>query len=95
MLVQEFPGSAHVRTFGMATAADPAVWAFAAAGGYAVVSKDSDFAQRALLLGHPPKVVWLRIGNCPTPDVALLLKVRQMVILSFLADPTHSLLALA
>lgn len=95
MLVQEFPGSAHVRAFGMAAAADPAVWAFASASGYAVVSKDSDFAQRALLLGHPPKVVWLRIGNCPTPAVALLLKVHHVVILSFLSDPTLSLLALA
>ena len=95
ILLQDFPGSAHVRSFGMATASDPAVWSFASAGGFAVVSKDTDFAQRAMLLGHPPKVVWLRIGNCSTPNVASLLRLRHAEIVSFLADPTLSLLALA
>ena len=95
MLMQEFPASAHVRSFGMAAAPDPAVWTFAATGGFTVVSKDSDFAQRALLLGHPPKVIWLRIGNCLTADVALLLVKHRAAIVSFLADPTLSLLAMA
>ena len=95
ILMQDFPGSAHVRSFGMAAATDPVIWACAAAGGHAIVSKDIDFAQRALLLGQPPKVVWLRIGNCSTSDVSSLLKVRHAEILSFMADPRLSLLALA
>ena len=95
MLSQEFPGSAHIRSFGMATAPDPAVWTFAAAGGFTVVSKDSDFAQRALLLSHPPKVLWLRVGNCPTADVALLMVKHRPAIVAFLADPALALLALA
>ena len=95
VLMQEFPGSAHVGSFGLATAPDPAVWTFAAAGGFTVVSKDTDFAQRALLLGHPPKVIWLRISNCATPGVVTLLKLQLAAILSFLADPTLSVLALA
>lgn len=56
-LAVEYPGSSHVRDAGLATAPDPAVWAFAASNGFVIVSKDTDFQQRALLLGHPPKVV--------------------------------------
>ena len=71
------------------------VWAFAAAGGYAVASKDSDFEQRALLYGHPPKVVWLRVGNCTTAAVAALLRLRLQDLLAFEGDPAASILAVA
>jgi predicted nuclease of predicted toxin-antitoxin system len=91
----EFPGSQHVRGVGLATAPDPAVWAYAAAQGRVIVSKDSDFQHRALLLGHPPKVVWVRLGNCSTAAVAALLRARQPDLLAFEADPTASLLALS
>jgi predicted nuclease of predicted toxin-antitoxin system len=94
-LATEFPGSAHVRDVGLATASDSTVWAYAAAHGFVIVSKDSDFQHRALLHGHPPKVVWLRLGNCPTAAVATLLRTRQSDLLAFEADPTASFLALS
>jgi predicted nuclease of predicted toxin-antitoxin system len=34
------------------------------------VSKDTDFHQRSFLFGGPPKVVWIRLGNCSTEDIA-------------------------
>ena len=76
MLAPEFAGSRHVRDWGMADAADPVVWAHATQEGFVIVSKDSDFQQRAVLLGHPPKVVWIRLGNCSTHVVSELLRVR-------------------
>ena len=94
-LAAEYPGSAHVRDVGLAAAPDPVVWAYAVAGGFAVVSKDTDFQQRALLLGHPPKVVWVRLGNCPTATVAALLRARRPDVLAFEADPVASFLALS
>ena len=48
-LAAEFPGSAHVRDVTLAAAPDPDVWAYAAANGFLIVSKDTDFQQRALL----------------------------------------------
>jgi len=39
-----------------------------------IVSKDSDFAQQSLLLGGPPKVIWLRIGNCTTARAEFVLR---------------------
>jgi predicted nuclease of predicted toxin-antitoxin system len=94
-LAAEFPGSLHVRDVGLAAAPDPAVWTHAAAHGFVIVSKDRDFQHRALLLGHPPKVVWLRLGNCSTAAVAGLLRGRQADLLAFEADPVASLLALS
>jgi predicted nuclease of predicted toxin-antitoxin system len=91
----EYPGSEHVRLVGLATAPDPVVWSYAAAQGFVIVSKDSDFQHRALLLGHPPKVVWIRLGNCSTAAVAALLRSRQADLLAFEGDPIASFLALS
>ena len=95
LLAAEFPGSQHVRDAAMAAAADPVVWAYAAKEGLAIVSKDSDFQQRAVLWGHPPKVVWVRLGNCSTTDVSDLLRIRLADVLAFEADPAASFLALS
>ena len=94
-LATEFPGSAHVRGVGLATAADADVWDHAAANGFVLVSKDTDFQQRALLYGHPPKVIWVRLGNCTTAAVAALLRSRLADIQAFEADPVAAFLALS
>lgn len=94
-LATEFLGSTHVRDVGMAASPDPDVWAYAAANGLAIVSKDTDFQQRALLYGHPPKVIWVRLGNCTTAAVSALLRSRLADIQAFQADSTASILALA
>ena len=91
----EFTGSEHVRGVGFATAADPLIWAYAATRGFVIVSKDTDFQQRALLYGHPPKVIWARLGNCSTSAVAALLKSRLAEIRAFEVDPLASFLALS
>ncbi len=95
VLAAEYPGSAHVRDAGLAAAPDPDVWAFAAAHGFAITSKDTDFQQRALLYGYPPKVVWVRLGNCSTAAVAALLRLRLADVRAFVADPAASFLALS
>lgn len=95
LLTANFPGSQHVREVGLATAPDTEVWDYAVAHGLVIVSKDTDFQQRALLLGHPPKVVWVRLGNCSTAAVAALLHDRQAELLVFDADPAAAFLALS
>jgi predicted nuclease of predicted toxin-antitoxin system len=95
LLAAEFPGSQHVRDAGLASSPDPAVWAYAAAQGLTIASKDKDFQQRAVQLGHPPKVVWVRLGNCSTAAVANLLRTRQADLRAFEADPSVSFLALS
>ena len=61
-----YPGSVHLRDCGLRGVSDVEVWQYAQVNDFAIVSKDSDFSQRSFLLGSPPKVVWLRIGNCTT-----------------------------
>lgn len=73
-LADSFPGSTHVRNVGLKTADDPVVWAYAQQNGFMIVSKDADFHQRSLVLGYPPKVVWIRLGNCSTREVEALLR---------------------
>ena len=42
---------------------DTAIWEYAKAGAFAVVSKDADFTEKAVREVNPPKFIWLRIGN--------------------------------
>ncbi|MGO9336147.1 MAG: DUF5615 family PIN-like protein [Terracidiphilus sp.] len=59
-----YPNSTHVEDCGLLAAPDEQVWRFALENGFAIVTKGSDFSERSVLDGCPPKVIWLRIGNC-------------------------------
>jgi predicted nuclease of predicted toxin-antitoxin system len=94
LLADLAPGSLHVRDVGLASADDPAVWSYARAHGLVIVSKDSDFHQMSFLLGHPPKVVWVRLGNCSTDAIAQLIRTHAQSIAVFVADGDAGFLAL-
>lgn len=81
-----FPGSIHVRDVELASATDEQVWKYASRAGYVIVSKDADFHQRSLLYGSPPKVVWLRRGNCPTESVLAILREHRDDVARFVDD---------
>src|SRR5947207_1352312 len=85
-----YPDSAHVRQFGLTHKTDLDVWKFAKANGFVVVSKDSDFNQFSLLWGHPPKVIWARVGNCTTGQIAELLRRSSVLIHTFNEDANES-----
>jgi len=71
-----FPDSLHVRLLGKGGAGDPAIWQLAREYGCMLVTKDEDFHRLSVLHGAPPKIVWLRVGNCTTVDIAQLLRNR-------------------
>jgi predicted nuclease of predicted toxin-antitoxin system len=81
-----FPGSIHVRHVGMEAADDRAIWKFAEGNGYTIVSQDADFAEIAILLGSPPKVIWIRAGNLPWAEIAALLRRCAGIIAAFDED---------
>jgi predicted nuclease of predicted toxin-antitoxin system len=95
LLGDVFAESAHVRELGLERADDAMVWEFARDRGYMIVSKDEDFHQRSFLYGPPPKVVWVRIGNCTTTQIAAVLRSRAAALAEFDGDPQAGFLVLA
>ena len=86
--------SIHVREVGLREADDLAIWEYAKQHGYVIVSKDSDFQQRSLLHGAPPKFIWLRVGNCTVERIEDLLRRYSALIHTFDLDDSKSHLML-
>lgn len=66
-LADVWPSGKHVVTEYGERFPDASLWAEARAGGYTIITKDSDFSDGARFPGPPPQVVRLTIGNT-TPD---------------------------
>lgn len=90
-----FPESKHVETCGLGSATDDQIWKFAAENGLAIVTKDSDFYERSVMLGAPPKVIWLKLGNCPTARIETIIRAFAERILDFAANAEKSYLTIA
>ncbi|MDE2155540.1 MAG: DUF5615 family PIN-like protein [Xanthomonadaceae bacterium] len=89
-----FPDSAHVDRVGLGGASDREVWEYARDNGYTLISKDSDFQEMSLLHGYPPKVIWLKRGNCTNKQIELILRNKSAQIAELLDDPEAALLLL-
>jgi predicted nuclease of predicted toxin-antitoxin system len=87
-----YPNSAHVHDIGLGVVDDSAVWKRAKQEGYCIVSKDSDYYNLSVLHGHPPKVIWLRLGNCSTETILECLRNYRATIEKFGADADESVL---
>jgi len=90
-LSEPYPGNSHVRLLSLECADDERVWNFARDNGFTIVPKDSDFHQRSLLYGFPPKFIWLRIGNCSTRAIQQLLARYRKSVQTFcpVVAPAH------
>jgi predicted nuclease of predicted toxin-antitoxin system len=93
-LADIYPGSAHVHNCGLGSADDLAVWQYAKDNGFTIVSKDSDFQERSVVVGSPPKVIWLRTTNCTSVEIEGLLRAALPVIKEFIQQDQVSCLVL-
>ncbi len=89
-----YPESVHVRDAGLVDADDFSIWAYARDHGLVIVSKDSDFRQLSFAYGHPPKVLWIRRGNCSTSEIESILRVNFNDLIEFYDDEVGAFLAL-
>lgn len=89
-----FPGSTHVKAIDLTQADDSVIAEWAKREGFAIVSKDTDFYQRSMVFGHPPKFLWLRVGNCSTAVIVELLREHKDLIYAFGASNEESVLIL-
>jgi predicted nuclease of predicted toxin-antitoxin system len=88
------PDSSHVFVLGLDQASDAVFWERARQDGYTIATKDSDFSDMSVLRGFPPKVIWIRLGNCTTQQIEDLLRTNHEAVVAFESDPTVGLLSL-
>jgi len=93
-IIDSYPDSAHVKTLALTNTDDLVIWEYAHANDFVIVSKDSDFHQRSLLYGHPPKFIYLRIGNSPTSKIVQILRDNFDTIIQFCNSEVESILVL-
>ena len=91
-LSRTFPGSDHVIGLGLDDSPDSKIYDYAARNDFTIVSKDSDFRQLSFLHGAPPKVVWLRVGNCTVAELAAVLAEAESRLLEFETAPESLLI---
>jgi predicted nuclease of predicted toxin-antitoxin system len=94
-LADVFPDSAHVDRIGLGGESDNEVWRYAKDNCFMLVSKDSDFYEMSILFGQPPKVIWIRRGNCTNRQIQLLLRNKLGVIAEFYQNPEVSFISIS
>lgn len=94
LLAEVFPESASVMATGLGGRSDSDIWEHAKTAGFVLVSKDEDFQRLSVLRGPPPKVIWIRLGNCTTADIVRLLRFRAEQLHAFVEDEEAAFLAL-
>lgn len=89
-----YTGSDHVFRLGLDRVPDMEVWDYARREGFSVVTKDADFADLSMLFGFPPKVIWIRRGNCRTTAVETILRRHHADIAALIKDEVMGVLTL-
>lgn len=89
-----YPDSEHVFSLNLDQSSDQKIREFALEHGFTIVTKDSDFGDLDALFGFPPKIIWIRRGNCSVKEVERILRERSASILSHLDDPQLGTLVL-
>jgi len=93
-LTDLYPDSNHVYLIGLDTAPDPIIWEYARDNDFIIVTRDADFSDLNVMLGYPPKVIWIRRGNCTTQEIETMLRVNHQAIEALAADKNVGLLTL-
>lgn len=94
ILHDRYPNCGHVRNMAMRGETDATIWRYCKRHNFVIVSKDTDFRERSFLQGHPPKVIWLNVGNAGTNAIAKLLDKEHLRINHFIDQQNESLMVL-
>ncbi len=93
-LADLFPHSQHVFALGLDRASDLEIRDYAGQNGFVIVTKDADFSDLCVLLGFPPKIIWIRRGNCSTTALEELLSEHSDGIRALETDAMNGVLTL-
>ncbi|MEO8232571.1 MAG: DUF5615 family PIN-like protein [Ignavibacteriota bacterium] len=89
-----YPDCIHVLSVGLDKSSDSEIWLYAKVNDLIIVTKDADFAEKSLLFGFPPFVIWMRQGNCTTLEIENILKKNFDLISNFKTSAVAGLLNL-
>lgn len=90
LLEDTYNNIGQVRILGLGNKTDIEIWNYAKNNNYCIVTFDSDFINISTLYGTPPKIIWLRMGNCTTKEIAKILINKQEIIFQFLNNENYS-----
>jgi len=93
-LADLYPRSVHVSMIGMGNALDIEIWQYAFDHDHMIVTKDADFSELGLLKGFPPKIIWIRRGNCSTREIERILRENFSAISRLSEDSETGILTL-
>ena len=93
-LADMYPNSQHLFLISLDQADDLTVWEYARQSGFTVVTRDADFNELNILRGFPPKVIWIRYGNCSTRQIEEILRSQVEDIQAFDKNPDLGVLTL-
>lgn len=93
-LADVYPETQHVFWLEMGEADDRQIWDYAKQNGYVIVTRDADYNDLSLIRGFPPKVIWIRRGNCSTQEIEQLLRVAEGTIRAFEPEQSSGVLTL-
>jgi len=65
---------------------DASIWNYAKSEHYSILTFDEDFVELQNLYGHPPKIIWLRMGNVTTNEIAQRLIQLSDILTKFIED---------
>ncbi|MCY7323071.1 MAG: DUF5615 family PIN-like protein [Phormidesmis sp. CAN_BIN36] len=89
-----YPESKHVYEIGLDRSDDLILWTHAQQYDFIIVTRDADFNEISLIRGFPPKVVWIRRGNCSTREIEAMLRSRFDTIQSLNENSNAGILTL-
>ncbi|XHX78071.1 MAG: DUF5615 family PIN-like protein [Stenomitos frigidus ULC029] len=94
LLTDLYPHSQHVFLVGMEQTNDQQIWDYAAQNDFTIVTRDSDYNDLSLIRGFPPKVIWVRRGNCSTQAIEQMLRSTTTTIQRLAEDGSIGILTL-
>ena len=87
------PLASQVRLLGLENSTDFEIWDFAKTNEFTIITFDTDFYDISLIKGTPPKIVWLRIGNTSTKQLASCSRSNYDLIREFIQNTDYKNLA--
>jgi len=93
-LADLYPESSHVYLVGLDMASDLVIWQYSQDNEFIIVTRDADFSDLNVTLGFPPKVIWIRRGNCTTGEIESILRSNYEPVKALAEDESVGILTL-